>query len=243
MMILEGRPRPFIIGRSLITEFPIPAGWHWVRVGEVCDLQTGATPSTRRPEYFGGDIDGWFLETLTKVRYMTVKGESPRLVCTTVTGKILPADSVLIALNGQGKTRASVAILRVPAACNQSLVAIIPFCKDILIPEYLYLSLKYRYYEIRDITGQKQRRGLNMGLVSRLSIPSAPIDEQECIVAKVDQLMALCDKLESQQNEQEKLRDWLGLSVQTANQRAVSSGFARGAEPGKTRDTAAISPT
>jgi type I restriction enzyme S subunit len=43
-------------GQPLIREFRIPSGWRWMRVAEVCDLQTGATPSTRRPEYFGGDI-------------------------------------------------------------------------------------------------------------------------------------------------------------------------------------------
>ena len=53
---LGRRAKPFLFGEPLIKEFSIPAGWRWVRVGQVCDLQTGATPTTRHPEYFGGDI-------------------------------------------------------------------------------------------------------------------------------------------------------------------------------------------
>jgi type I restriction enzyme S subunit len=146
--------------------------------------------------------------------------------------KILPPDCVLIALAGQGKTRASVAILRVPSACNQSLVAIIPFSQDILSTEYLYLSLKYRYHEVRDITGQRQRRGLNMGLVSQLSIPLAPIEEQRRIVAKVDALMALCDKLEAQQQRRDMQRDLardaaLDHLVAARTSEALSSAWGR----------------
>jgi type I restriction enzyme S subunit len=92
-----------------------------------------------------------------------------------------------------------VALLKVPAACNQSLVGMIPFDATILDPMFLLLSLKYRYFEIRDITGQDQRRGLNMGLVAELSVPLPPLAEQRRIVAKVDELMALCDQLEQQQ--------------------------------------------
>jgi type I restriction enzyme S subunit len=117
--------------------------------------------------------------------------------------KIIPPNSVLIALNGQGKTRATVALLRIAAALNQSLVAMIPYSGERLLPEYIFWNLRGRYYAIRDITGQDQRRGLNMKLVGQLSLPIPPLAEQKRIVAKVDELMALCDRLEAQQQERE----------------------------------------
>ena len=45
--------------------------------------------------------------------------------------KLLPKDSVMIALNGQGKTRGTVAVLRFEATCNQSLVSILPNDEDL----------------------------------------------------------------------------------------------------------------
>lgn len=186
-------------GPPLLSEFQLPRGWKWKRVSELCDLQTGATPNTQRPEYFGGDIRWLVSGDINQGVIEECEGRITEQGLANSNCKILPPGTVLIALNGQGKTRASVALLTVPAACNQSLVGMIPFAQDILDPKFLLLSLRYRYFEIRDITGQNQRRGLNMGLVSELSIPLPPLTDQHRIVAKVDELMALCDQLEQQQ--------------------------------------------
>ncbi len=35
---------------------PLPDGWHWTRLLDVARLETGHTPSRRKPEYWGGDI-------------------------------------------------------------------------------------------------------------------------------------------------------------------------------------------
>lgn len=206
------REKPLVFGDPLIQEFDIPIGWKWVRVGQICDLQTGATPSTQRPEYWGGEIPWLASGDVNRQEIFECEGRITDDGLANSNCKILPKNSVLIALNGQGKTRATVALLRMPAACNQSLVAMIPFDAKIVTPEYLFLALRYRYYEIRDVTGQDQRRGLNMGLVSDLSVPLAPLSEQKRIVVKVDELMALCDKLESQQQERKRLFPILSLA-------------------------------
>ena len=193
------RPKEYDFGPALLDEFSLPAGWLWKRVGELCDLQTGATPSTNKPEYFGGEIRWLVSGDINQGIIEDCDGRISEEGMANSNCKILPINTVLIALNGQGKTRASVALLKVAATCNQSLVGIIPFDTNILNPMFLLLSLRYRYYEIRDITGQNQRRGLNMGLVSELSIPLPPLAKQHRIVAKVDELLALCDQLEQQQ--------------------------------------------
>ena len=50
--------------------------------------------------------------------------------------------------------------------------------------------------------GQKT---VNQGRISSLVLPLAPLNEQKRIVAKVDELMRLCDRLEAQQQERKKL--------------------------------------
>jgi type I restriction enzyme S subunit len=190
---------------------PIPAGdtidlppsWARCMISEVCDLQTGATPSRMEHSYFGGDIP-WLVSGDINRREITgCDGRITKEGLENSNCKVIPANSVLIALNGQGKTRATVAVLRIPAALNQSLVAMIPYSRELLLPEYIFWNLRGRYYAIRDITGQDQRRGLNMKLVGQLSLPIPPVAEQRRIVAKVDELMALCDRLEAQQQERE----------------------------------------
>jgi type I restriction enzyme, S subunit len=191
--------KEFSFGPALLDEFSLPSGWMWKRIGELCDLQTGATPSTQKKEYFNGNIRWLVSGDINQGIIEDCEGRISEEGLANSNCKILPSNTVLIALNGQGKTRATVALLKVPAACNQSLVGMIPFDSTILDPTFLLLFLRYRYYEIRDITGQKQRRGLNMGLVSELSVPLPPLSDQHRIVAKVFELMAFCDNLEQKQ--------------------------------------------
>jgi len=110
--------------------------------------------------------------------------------------KYLPVNSVMIALNGQGKTRGTVALLKVKATCNQSLVSIFP--KDVkqLMPEYLYANLHGRYEEIRRITGDSgnDRRGLNMPLIRNIELPIPPLAEQKRIVAILDEAFEEIDR-------------------------------------------------
>jgi type I restriction enzyme S subunit len=110
--------------------------------------------------------------------------------------KFLPIDSVLIALNGQGRTRGSVALLRTKATCNQSIVSIFPKNIKELLPEYLYCNLNSRYDEIRKITGDdgNDRRGLNMPIIKEILIPVPPISEQERVVAFLNRILGVIEK-------------------------------------------------
>ncbi|MBI3145537.1 MAG: restriction endonuclease subunit S, partial [Pseudogulbenkiania sp.] len=68
--------------------------------------------------------------------------------------------------------------------------------------------------------------------IRALSIPLPPLSEQSRIVAKVDQLMALCDRLEQQQDRQQALHQTLVNTVldsltQTTSPDAFRSAWAR----------------
>ncbi len=92
----------------------------------------------------------------------------------------------------------------------------IPVMPRLLLPEYLLWNLRGKYYSIRDITGQKQRRGLNMKLVGSLSLELPPPSEQKRIVAKVDELMQLCDELEARKRRRDESRIALNASCLSA---------------------------
>jgi type I restriction enzyme S subunit len=181
----------------------LPSTWWRCAVEEVCNLKTGATPSTQEPRYFGGTIRWLVSGDINQSEIFECAGRISELGIANSNCKVVPRDSVLIALNGQGKTRATVALLRVEATLNQSLVAMTPYSREHLLPEFLFWNLRGRYRAIRDVTGQDQRRGLNMKLVGQLSLPLPPIGEQRRIVARIGELMRFCDKLEEQQRERE----------------------------------------
>jgi type I restriction enzyme S subunit len=187
-----------------------------VLIGDVCKLSTGGTPSRNRPEYFlngsvkwlvSGDIhQGEIHDCDGRITLEAVKSSNT---------KILPLNSVMIALNGQGKTRGTVAILRTEATCNQSLVSISPNDEAKLIPEFLYYNLKMRYQELRRMTGDdgNDRRGLNMNLIRGVLIPLPPIAQQRLIIGALDTAYSEIDLMKDKVRVKREIAEQLRQSL------------------------------
>ncbi len=60
--------------------------------------------------------------------------------------------------------------------------------------EYFVRTVKNRLFEFAPATAQKN---INLGILNEILIPLAPLAEQHRIVAKVDELMSLCDEIEA----------------------------------------------
>ncbi len=186
-------PEPFSMSKKELIK--IPDSWKWVRVSDIFDLQTGATPSRQVASYFGGGTPWLVSGDINRGEITECEGRITEAGLKNSNCKIIPPNSVLIALNGQGKTRGTVAMLRIHATLNQSLIAMIPYLEDKILSEYLFWNLRGRYYQIRDITGQDKRRGLNMKLVGQLIFALPPLVEQKRIVEKIKEVMTLINDL------------------------------------------------
>jgi len=178
-------------------------------IGELCNLMTGGTPKKNNKSYYHNGKIPWLVSgDVNKGIINDCEGRITELGYENSNAKYLPTNSVIIALNGQGKTRGSVAILKIKATCNQSLVSIYPKEKKIINIEYIYYYLKSKYYQIRKITGDSgnDRRGLNMPLIRKIKI-KFPKDYQEQIkiVTKINILTNYILQLE--ENYQNKINN------------------------------------
>ena len=182
---------------------------NFVKIGEVCNLMTGGTPSRSKSEFFTNGTIKWLVSGDIKMREIfNCPGRITSAAMQSSNTKILPLNSVMIALNGQGKTRGTVAMLRTEATCNQSLVSIFPKDLKILIPEFIFYNLNMRYLEIRRITGDdgNDRRGLNMSIIRDIEIPLPPVEIQNNIVNKIIKISSEIEKLKNQSSiEKEKI--------------------------------------
>jgi type I restriction enzyme S subunit len=172
--------------------------WEIKNLGEVCDLSTGGTPSRSHPEYFNNGTIQWLVSgDIHRKEIFECDGRITEEGHRNSSTRYLPLNSVMIALNGQGKTRGTVALLRTKAMCNQSLVSIYPKDSDVLSCEYLYRVLDGRYEELRKMTGDagNERRGLNMPLIRSVSITVPPLSEQKRIVGILDEKFKAIEEL------------------------------------------------
>lgn len=178
---------------------PINPEWEKVKIRNLCSLSTGGTPTSTIPEYYNNGNIKWLVSgDIHKGQIYDCDGRITEEGMNNSNAKYLPENSVLIALNGQGKTRGTVALLKTKATCNQSLVAITPNDDKVLISEFLYYYLKSLYKYIRGITGDSQRSGLNMSIIREIEVRIPSINIQKEIVSKIrteETIVENCKKL------------------------------------------------
>ena len=159
-----------------------PDGWGGARIGEVCSVVTGGTPSRRRRDFWGGTIPWMSSGEIHQRRVTKTREAITEAGFAASSARWIPAGAVMVALNGQGKTRGTAAILKRKVTCNQSLAAVVPR-NDVLVADYLFQYLSAKYAAIRRLTGDGGRNGLNLGHIRSIEVACPPLAEQRKIAA------------------------------------------------------------
>jgi type I restriction enzyme S subunit len=195
--------------------FLLPRSWVWVRLGELGETQTGATPPKSHSEFYGTDIP--FLRPGDLYpRYVDYTGEGLSLSGVAASGRLAPSGSILMVCIGTiGKSQ----IIDRNSSFNQQINALTPFSN--LDGTFLLRVIQSSFFQAAawDASAKTTIAILNKGNWEKLPFPLPPLAEQRRIVAKVDELMALCDRLEEGRGTREALRDRLttaGLARLTA---------------------------
>ena len=187
--IKKSKPLPEITDEE--KPFDIPDSWEWVRLGELGEWCSGATPSRQHPEYFGGNIpwlktgdlnDGYIKKVPESITNEGFQHSST---------KINPIGSVLIAM--YGATIGRLGILQIPATTNQACCACELFYGT--YNKYLfYFLLANRKNFIKQGAGGAQPN-ISKAKIIDTTMPLPPMEEQHRIVAKLEELLPLCQQL------------------------------------------------
>ena len=175
------------------TPFELPEGWVWLRLGDCGYTQTGGTPSKTNPAFFGNEIPFIKPADIEK-NIVNYANEGLSLLGADNLGRIAPAGSILMVCIG---TIGKCGYIDRPCSFNQQINSLSPYLNQ---TQFLWLTLSSSYFQ--KLAWEKSSSTtiaiLNKGKWELLPIPLAPENEQQRIVAKVDELMALCDRLEQQ---------------------------------------------
>jgi type I restriction enzyme S subunit len=180
----------------------LPAGWVFERLGNFTIVGTGATPSRSNPSYWEpGDIN-WVSSGETSALFLEeTKEKVSDLAVKETNVSVYPIGTLIVAMYGQGKTRGQITELRVEAGTNQACAAIRLIDSSECHRLYVKLFFQKSYFELREQAAGGAQPNLNVGKISEMVLLLPPLKEQQRIVAKVEQLMALCDQLKARLND------------------------------------------
>jgi type I restriction enzyme, S subunit len=158
-------------------------------IGEIAAVKTGGTPNRSNENYWSNGTIPWMSSGEINLRYVRQTKEFiTKDGLRNSNATFISKGAVMIALNGQGKTRGTVALLEIETTCNQSLAAIIPET-DKLYNYFLFFYLESMYQQIRNLTGEGVRNGLNLQVIRDIRVPMPPMEYQ----IKVADTLKLCD--------------------------------------------------
>jgi type I restriction enzyme S subunit len=148
----------------------IPKGWEVVSVKDFCkEMKSGGTPSRDNIDYWNTKDISW-LKTgevcnrilISSEEYISFEG------CKNSSAKILPINSVLIAMYGEGKTKGQAGYLRFEATTNQACCAMI--CEDEFESTFLYYFLRINQSEIASLANGGAQPNLSKELIENIRI-------------------------------------------------------------------------
>jgi len=201
----------------------IPNNWNWIRLGNLASkIGSGSTPSGGSKVYTTSGViflrsqniwnDGIRLDEAVYISAAT--HEEMRNT------HVHPND-ILLNITGASLGRcACVPSNFPPANVSQHVTIIRPIQPETRHFVRICLLSPFGQEMIWGRQVGMAREGLSKKVLEQFEIPLPPLQEQKRIVAKVDELMALCDRLEAQQQERQTL---LPILSQASHTRFLSS--------------------
>ncbi|EAJ7398282.1 hypothetical protein A0Z17_03760 [Campylobacter upsaliensis] len=169
--------------------FTIPNSWAWVKLGDICEIVSGGTPSRDKIEY-------WHNGTIPWVKIADVKNNVVNQTQEFITELGLENSSAKIFKKGTllytiFATLGETAILNIDAATNQAIAALIEtYDYDTKFLMYCLMSMKDY---VNSLGRGVAQNNINQTMLKNFTIPLPPLCEQQEIVKKLDLLVTLAN--------------------------------------------------
>ena len=173
-----------VVLSTSVTRAALPVGWEVCPIESICSRVTsGGTPSRKEPSYYEGGAILWAKSSELKDWYVYDTSEKiTQSGLESSSAKLLPKDTVLLALYGDGRTITSLGLLAKPATCNQACCAMIcdPNKSE---PQFLLYSLKHHRSELIGLASGASQRNLSGKILKQFPIAVPPLPTQRKIAS------------------------------------------------------------
>jgi type I restriction enzyme, S subunit len=207
------KPRDLDGGNDLDGPFSIPATWKWVRLDAIGAIVGGGTPSATDTDNFAEPGAGvpWLtpadLGSQSELYISRGSRDLSQKGSRASSATVMPKGTVLFT------SRAPigyVAIAANPISTNQGFKSIVPYILE--CSRFVATAMKAFAPEIDARAPGTTFKEVSSKIVAGISFPLPPLAEQHRIVAKVDELIGLCDQLDVARADREATRDRLAAA-------------------------------
>lgn len=172
-----------------------------VKLGDICKIQSGGTPSRSHLEYWDKGSIPWVKISDFSGKYLSFTEEKiTEKGLTNSSAKLFSKGTILYSIFA---TLGEVCILNIEAATNQAIVGIEIVDKRIC-PNYLYYCLYSKKNYIKSIGRGVAQNNINLKILREIEIPLVDLEEQHRISNILDDINELINK---RKRQLEKLDD------------------------------------
>lgn len=173
--------------------------WKKVKLGDCCvNVTSGGTPLSSRNDYYNPPTIPW-LKT-KEVNYNRIYDTEFKISQNGLensSAKLIPKNSVIIAMYGQGDTAGRVAINKIPLCTNQACCNLI-IDKSIANCEYIYYLLCTKYDKLVSLKNGGAQPNLNAKLIKEFNIEIPVITIQNRIAEILSRYDTLIENYQKQ---------------------------------------------
>lgn len=203
----EGSEYPGVLAQE--EPFAIPDSWRWVRFANLASFTAGRTPSRHDASFWDNKDHPWVsIADMVDGRVLTTTRESVSEKASQQVFGSRPEPPGTIIMSFK-LTIGKIARLGIDAYHNEAIIAIKPYLAE--LDSYLFKVLP-KFARQGNTKGAIKGATLNRDSISNILVPLPPLAEQHRIVVKVDELMAVCDRLAAARASREAARDWLAAA-------------------------------
>ncbi len=172
--------------------------WEDSTIGELFTVKTGATPKRGTNEYYNNATIPWLKSGQVKNELIYHAEEFiTELAVKESNAKIYPKETLLVAMYGEGKTRGQVGWMKIEAASNQAIAALVNTEMLTQTRQYVFYYCLSQYAEIRKQAEGGNQPNLNLSKIKKWEIHLPSFEEQTEIVRRVESLFAKADAIEA----------------------------------------------
>ena len=193
-----------VASKGVDVPFELPRSWVWATLGDIGWTQTGSTPPKNDPSMFGSEIPFIKPADIYKT-HVNYSNEGLSIEGAKTSSRIAKAGSLLMVCIGTiGKCN----LIERDCSFNQQINSLTPCLMN---PGYLLLALRSNYFQKSAWAKSSSTTIpiLNKGKWEKILIPIPPLDEQQRIADRVDELMSLFDRLEALISNASQSHDFL----------------------------------